>query len=153
MTPMVDLGFLLITFFIFTAALSEPTTTKLIMPKDGEPTNVASSKSLTALLDKDKLWVYEGTEEDAIKGNVIKASSYDVQNGLGHLIRQKQAALQSIGEKEKLTVLIKPLPSSTYQNVVAALDEMQINTVKFYAVVDASAEEKKLLGHHSGRLQ
>lgn len=145
MTPMVDLGFLLITFFIFTTTISEPAITKLIMPKEGEQTDIASSKSLTALLDRDKVYVYEGTEEEALNNNTVKPTTYDVHEGLGNIIRQKQTALQRIGEKEKLTVLIKPLPSSTYQNVVAALDEMQINTVQFYAVVDASAAEKKLL--------
>jgi biopolymer transport protein ExbD len=55
MTPMVDLGFLLITFFIFTATLSQPTVTKLIMPKDGDPLPVPESKTLTFLLSRNQV--------------------------------------------------------------------------------------------------
>src|SRR5829696_3510819 len=66
MTPMVDLGFLLITFFIFTTSLAEPTVTKLSMPKDGEGTMpVRKNKLLTILVDKQKVFSYEGAWDDA----------------------------------------------------------------------------------------
>src|SRR5262249_31264869 len=64
MTPMVDLGFLLITFFIFTATLSSPTTMNLNMPKDTkkeDETKVKQSGALTILLGKDnEVFYYEG---------------------------------------------------------------------------------------------
>ncbi len=138
MTPMVDLGFLLIAFFIFTATLSQPGTTRLIMPNKGESTPVAGSKALTFLLDKQTAYVYEGRWEDAVLQNKIVETTYDLQHGIGAHVRQKQKLLSS---KVDLMVIIKPLKSSSYQNIIAALDEMQINHVTKYAVVDASLEE------------
>ena len=57
MTPMVDLGFLLITFFIFTTTMSTPTTMALNVPKKSEEKNqieVKASNALTILLGKDR---------------------------------------------------------------------------------------------------
>src|SRR5688572_32950176 len=68
MTPMVDLGFLLITFFIFTATMNEPTTMDLNMPKDtdkeDEVTKAKQSGALTVMLGKnDQVYYYEGELE------------------------------------------------------------------------------------------
>ncbi|NTS40081.1 biopolymer transporter ExbD [Flavisolibacter sp. BT320] len=138
MTPLVDLGFLLITFFIFTSALSEPTVTRLIMPKEGEETPVAESKSLTLVLDSKQIYAYEGKWETALAANNISPATYHLQTGMGAIIRQKQK-----GVGEDLVVLIKPLHTASYQNVLAALDEMQINGVNKYAIVEASPGERQ----------
>lgn len=53
MTPMVDLGFLLITFFVFTAKISEPLETDLFMPANGDSTKIKDENVLTTLLGKD----------------------------------------------------------------------------------------------------
>jgi len=79
MTPMVDLGFLLITFFIFTATMSTPSTMRLTMPKDDNKpedlTEVKQSAALTIMMGKDnQIFYYEG--QLAPDGANFKSSTY-----------------------------------------------------------------------------
>lgn len=150
MTPMVDLGFLLITLFIFTTTMSENKAMKLFMPTDkGKPTGLGESKALTVLLAKNnKVYAYAGKFEDAVKQSRIIATTYNESDGIGALIRQKQKQLQQTDKKEGrdgLVFLIKPTAQSSYKNVVDALDETIINDVKKYVVIETSAEEKMQL--------
>src|SRR5205809_6908473 len=78
MTPMVDLGFLLITFFIFTTEISKPATTNLNMPHDGLPINMPESKSLTILLNgSNKIFYYYGTEFAKNNNKQMYQTSFD----------------------------------------------------------------------------
>jgi biopolymer transport protein ExbD len=81
MTPMVDLGFLLITFFVFTATMSSPTTLDLNMPKDVDDplkqTEVKESAVLTILLGKDNnIFYYEGPLEVSEGKNNFQSSTF-----------------------------------------------------------------------------
>ena len=50
------------------------------------------------------------------------------------------------GEKiPTLTIIIKPMDSSTYENMVTALDEMQICSIGKYVIDEISPDDKKLL--------
>ena len=141
MTPMVDLGFLLITFFIFTSSIAEPYATKLYMPADGEPSKQPQSSALTVLLgNHNRIYYYEGEWEAALQNKSVLPTGYDLQQGLGKVIRQKQ---QQLGEDKKdLMLIIKPLDEATYANVIDILDEVQINGVTRYAIMEPSGEEK-----------
>jgi biopolymer transport protein ExbD len=149
MTPMVDLGFLLITFFIFTTEISKPATMHLNMPHEGPPINISKSKSLTILLNgTNKIFYYYGTEFTTNNQQMYQ-TSFDELKGLGRVIREKQLELENRNiEKAQLAVLIKPGNETSYKDFVAVLDEMLINKVTRYAVVDLEKEETAYVEQH-----
>ena len=151
MTPLVDLAFLLITFFIFTTSIGEAKAMKLAMPADGPPMPTPQSQSLTILLGSDnKVYAYAGEWKTAKEAGGIKETNYSVTDGVGNLIRAKQKSLVTAKkEATDLVVMIKPTKGSNYQNLVNLLDEMLINGVTRYAVIEPSAEEVQLLFPHS----
>jgi len=157
MTPMVDLGFLLITFFVFTTTISAPTVTDLHMPKDGLISNsLPESLALTLLLDDDnKIYYYQGDFTEAVKANNILGTGYSTTSGLGKIIRQKQKDIDASGKfadgRRGLMLLIKPGPKSNYKNVVDALDEAVINDVRKYAILGLDPNELSFLKTKSGQ--
>lgn len=165
MTPMVDLGFLLITFFIFTSTMSTPTTMALNMPKDekdDENKNEAkASGALSVFMGKgDRVYYYEG--ELAADGSNFKTTDF---KGIRDVIINKKksviAAHQHNTQCEEirsrnngdpnsckdrdLVVVIKPNPEATYKNTVDMLDEMTINGIKRYAIVDIIPAEEQFI--------
>lgn len=154
---MVDLGFLLITFFIFTTRLSENKAMKLLMPNDEptkSPTKLDYRLALTVLLDKNnRLYYYHGRFEDAVQQQALLPSGYNVNNGIGEIIRQKQMAIDASGAfaegRKEMMLVIKPSAGSNFKNLVDALDEVLINDLRKYAVVDISAEEERWLQQHT----
>ena len=137
LTPMVDLGFLLITFFIFTTALSKPTGLKFILPKtvpDAQRMPTPVSGVLTLLIAADKrIFYYEG--DDPKKMHQIEA------NGIRQVIMDKK--LRTI--PDKFMVIIKPGRESNFRSLVRIMDEMNINDVKHYAMVDPEPAEVALM--------
>jgi biopolymer transport protein ExbD len=149
LTPMVDLGFLLITFFIFTTTMSEPSAMKLIMPADGgDPMPTKESGSLTVIpLKNNRVFYYHGQLKDNMKPGSFGIAGYSYSDGIRKIIRDKKAFMdrQKPGSARQLMLIIKPMNSASYRNVVDILDEMTINEVKSYALTDISIAEIKML--------
>src|SRR5688572_23067438 len=150
MTPMVDLGFLLITFFIFTTTMSTPTTMDLLMPEDKDETKVTEVKqsgSLTILLGKsDQVYYYEGILTVNASANNFKVTTYKgirdiiinkkkqvlaahVHDKSCEELRQNDAEIRNLTQVDPnacldrdLVVIIKPDENATYKNTVDILD-------------------------------
>lgn len=140
LTPMVDLGFLLITFFMLTTTFSKPQTMEINMPvkNDKDSTFVKESKAITVILGEDnKLFWYTGTTEGA-KPEDVELSNYS-KDGIRKILIEKNHTIQDF------TVLIKAVDKSKYKNVVDIFDEMNITAVKRYALVDITPEDLELI--------
>ena len=138
LTPMVDLGFLLITFFIFTTTVSKPTAMKLFLPKDvdkpEEQNKVKSSAVLTIMLGKqDQIYYYEGDDPTKLKGSNFKA--------VRDVILDKKRRT----DPKDFVVVLKPSKDATYKNTVNILDEMTIDQVHRYAMVDITPLEYNIV--------
>lgn len=136
LTPMVDLGFLLITFFIFTTTMSHPKVMGLVVPDDkGDATPTKQSGTLTIIpADDHKVYYYEGSlDSSAMKKATLKQLRDVIIN------KKRKTALS------KLVVIIKPSVASVYGDLIDVIDEMIINDVKTYALVDITAQEEALI--------
>ena len=151
LTAMVDLAFLLITFFMLTTTLSKPQSMPLGLPDlEDDPTDkpikVDENRTLTVVLgDNDKMVYYMGLLATPIAGP--KDISYGKEGIRKELMKRKISVVEYTGNKDKgLIVIIKPSKKSNYRNLVDILDEMAIVGVPSNAIVnDFSPEELKLL--------
>jgi hypothetical protein len=114
------------------------------MPADGDPTKLNDDAALTVLLfGNDNVFYYHGNWENAIQNNEVQATSYEVKTGIGNIIREKQKRLGK--KRNELMLLIKPLETASYSNLINMIDEAMINDVKKYAIVDAMKQEREFI--------
>ncbi len=150
LTAMVDLAFLLITFFMLTTTLSKPQSMDLQMPdkKDVDKkdlTEVKESKTMTILLGKDnKLKYYVGIFGAPIEGPTDTTYGKD---GIRKVLLQKIANLKAQGltGAQGQIVIIKATEDATYTNMIDILDEMAITGIEVYAINDITDAEKAIM--------
>jgi biopolymer transport protein ExbD len=141
MTPMVDLAFLLLTFFVLTTTLSDPWVLKLSMPEKVTNTSpqppINANRVLTLVLDQqNKVHWYVGTASEAAETTDFS------NNGIRKVLLDKKRNIKD------LYVLIKPSDRSQYKNVVDILDEMIITEMEHFAIVDMEGQDKLLIARN-----
>ncbi|MBW8330840.1 MAG: biopolymer transporter ExbD [Prolixibacteraceae bacterium] len=171
LTPMVDLGFLLITFFMLTTSMLKPQTMEISVPskdkvEEDEQNKVKASQAITILLGKEgKLYYYFGATENGVEPELVEtdyssegirkmlvSKNAEVMNNVNQLKLDK--ANKKVSEEDYLkklseyksakgapTILIKASDESSYKNLVDILDEMNICNLARYAIVDITPED------------
>lgn len=137
MTPMVDLAFLLLTFFILTTTFNKPKTMEVNMPD-----KVQDEKEQTKINEKDILNLVL-SENNKIHWWIgltppVTTTGYG-KNGVRKVLLEQNRA------NPKLMVLIKPENNSKYENMVDILDEMDITATKRFAIVDFTPDDKTII--------
>lgn len=129
MNPMVDLAFLLLTFFMLATTFSKPQAMELMIPakpeeKEKQEMAVKESKTISLDLVKDRVIWYQGISEP----DTHHVSYSELESVLGKLN----------AEIDAMVVLIKPLPSSTYGHLVDVFDALNYSGVGRYALSELS---------------
>ena len=142
MTPMVDLGFLLITFFMLTTILTKPVVMQLNMPEESIiKAPIEIEKTITVLLDKNNdIYYYKGIAEEA-STKAIKTNFS--ANGIRKILLDKR---QNIGNE--FSVVIKANDTAQYKNVIDLIDELHITNCLRYAIVGITVADKSLMMSH-----
>lgn len=143
MNPMVDLAFLLLTFFMLATTFSQPQTMELIMPVNPDVDDVQKeqavkeSRALNIVLSgKDQIYCYQGlTSPEVIK---MDCNSSEVKT----LLIDKKTTVQG------LIVLIKAEESSRYENLIDILDELNQIGIERYAIAEMSAQDEAIIASY-----
>lgn len=135
LTPMVDLGFLLITFFIFTTEMTRPGVMRLILPKDTDNNTPEPESAVITLMPakNDQIYYYEGKDPTKL------------QTANFHSIRSIILNKKSRTDPKWFEVVLKPTKDADYKNAVDILDEMKIDAVPHYALVDITTIESSII--------
>ena len=138
MTPMVDLAFLLLTFFVMTTTLNKPQTMEITMPEKPKPGDempeINEKNVLTLVLgEDDKIFWYIGITDPKVEVTNFSAT------GVRKILLAKKAELP------KLVVLIKAMDEAKYKNMVDIMDEMNISAMQRFALVDITDTDVQLV--------
>lgn len=169
LTPMVDLAFLLISFFMLTTTLNKPKAMELNMPKktdtEEEKQDVGECQVLNILLDTlDQVWYYDG-----LKVAGLQKTSFAGDGGIRKEVLRKlkvvptdcppgkkwvDANKDKVKQPEEITmgprdaiVLIKMLKGARYKNMIDILDEMDITGCKIYAIQEPDPIELEAISN------
>ncbi|MEB0264130.1 MULTISPECIES: biopolymer transporter ExbD [unclassified Mucilaginibacter] len=142
LTAMVDLAFLLITFFMLTTTLSKPSAMDVAMPVGEESEPVAQSRTMTICLGKNnKAMYYLGlADKPLIPATVTNYSGSGLRKAIFDMSKHVQ---QTTGKS--MLIIIKPAETSVYGNLVNTLDEMKITSTQQYAIADIAPKDISLL--------
>jgi biopolymer transport protein ExbD len=142
LTAMVDLAFLLITFFIMATSLAKPKAMDLATPIKGPSESVPESRTMTICLGNKNhaLWYMGMPEKPLTTPQLVDFGKARLR---AVLINTNKKVLQASGKP--LIVVLKPSAHAVYSDFVTALDELNITNIQSYAVANITPKDIDML--------
>jgi len=130
MTPLVDIAFLLLTFFMLTTTMSKPQTMEINLPPEDVPVEIAESNLLTVRVN----------EQQEIFWNIgIEAPVKIEYKDLRKFLADKNAG------NPKLVTLVKIDRKAKYDFMVNLMDELNLADVTRFSLAPLTDADKKIL--------
>ncbi len=157
LTPMVDLGFLLITFFIMTTTLSEakqlPYQTPIKNKADVEsiPNAAKESTVITCLLSEGAtVYTYRGiarTGETELKKLSLNNGTNSLRNELIDFKKEVQLKKQSgkLHTQDRTLMIIKPDTNCTFNSLVEVLNDIEITQIESRITLPITSLDRQLI--------
>ncbi|MDX5418901.1 MAG: biopolymer transporter ExbD [Hymenobacteraceae bacterium] len=141
MTPMVDLAFLLLTFFMLTTTFAKLQTMEINMPDlKGPDTPIKGENAMTVVLgEKNRVYYYFGFPGDEPE---VLETDYSAK-GIRQVLLSEQ-----VKANRNMVVLIKALETSRYKNLVDVFDELKITDTRKYALVKITEDDRNLIARN-----
>lgn len=143
MTPMVDLNFLLLMFFMFTTSFSIPNIMDLGLPAKGrepDPKPVIDYRNqITFIIGENNRIFYYQQELNKLSASDFTETSLEGIE-IPKIINQYYEAAP---KPENFTVIIKPTKEANYKNFVDMLDNLAITGKEKYGITDIKPTEEK----------
>lgn len=143
MTPMVDLNFLLLMFFMFTSSFSKPNVMDLGLPgKSNHPptTQIGDKNQITFIIGENNRIFYHQSNENDLTEAGLKETNYSGVN-VSKIISK---AYENAPKKEIFTIIVKPTDDANYKNFVDMMDNISISKKERYGISDIKPWEKKV---------
>lgn len=151
LTPMVDLGFLLITFFMFTTTLAQPKLMEIQMPYNApeRPSAIPEESTLVVMPAAGHRYAwFRGGDAERAELNWCPAKELrEVLISETKRVRDLPGTLSV--QAHNLHLIIHPDTGSRYEDLVRILDEVEIVGVPYYFIGGISREESALIKNSS----
>jgi biopolymer transport protein ExbD len=172
MTPMVDLAFLLLTFFVLSATFSKPSTMEVVYPAQPKDSTTDKIKNgITFLVSEDKLYYYEGefkpqtTQLKSLQKGTLSSYLSEKCDSINRLMASTEEHFRQLGKhdsiirkeilvikklKENPTFLVKADEKASYKNMVDVIDEINHQSAGKYVICELNQAEYRLMSNSSG---
>jgi biopolymer transport protein ExbD len=130
MTPMVDVAFLLLTFFMLTTTMNRPQTMEINLPPSNTTVEVPESNLLTLRVK----------EDGSIYWNVAAEPPQKVEFN-----KLRELMLQKVQQNQKLITLIKVDRKGKYHYMVDIMDELNLANITRFSLAPMLDADREFL--------